>query len=161
MGQPHKLQGYLEILVERAARWRDAGVKLLNSLENSQYETLLSSVEHRQKIIDSYQECLQKCVDELRCAGYEFEDEKILPFLLDLTHTEPEFESFEEDLLQVRGLIEETREQERDLLRMVSELPATIRQKLLNVQTQKTGISAYQKNQAAPLAQFSRFERKK
>ncbi|MBT3784874.1 hypothetical protein HOF92_07840 [bacterium] len=161
MDTAHRISGYIDILLERASRWRDSGEEILKAMQVQDFTELVSKVEQRQRFIDSYQDCLQRCSQELEHRTLDFENTKILPFLLELTQSDEDFESMQEPLLNLKALLEETRDQERIILRQVSELPGDIRKKLLNVQTQKTGIAAYQKNQSAPLAQFSRFERKK
>ena len=161
MDTARRISGYIDILLERASRWRDAGEEILEAMQTQDFTELLSRVEKRQRFIDSYQECVQRCSQELEHMTLDFENTQVLPFLLELSEANQDFESMNEPLLKLKTLLEENRNQERVILRQVSELPGEIRKKLLNVQTKKTGIAAYQKNQAAPLAHFSRFERKK
>lgn len=161
MGTVEKLNGYVAILLERIVRWRDIGGRLIELLEKDQFNDLLPEVEHRQAVIDSYQDCLSRCVSELKTGEFVFDEEDVLPFLLRLAEEREDFQSLQGPLLELKKVIGETRNQEKILLRMVSNLPNGIRQRLLEVQVQKNGINAYQKNLSSPLAEFHRFERKK
>lgn len=161
MGTAEKLRSYVSILTERSVRLKDIGKKLIEMLQRERFDDLLPEVEHRQSVIDSYQDCLQRCISELKAADYAFDEETILPFLLKLADSEAAYSDIKKPLLELKQVIEETRSQEKKLLKMVSNLPNTIRQRLIEVQVQKNGISAYQRTLSSPLAEFHRFERKK
>ncbi len=161
MTETDRLSNYVDVLLEKAQSWRDQGEAILDILNSSDQEKLLEVVDRRETIIRAYIDCLQRCVDELHRRDLDFKDETVFPFLLELSDSNPEYSGLHERLLTLRELLEDTRSQEQNVLEQAKRLPQQLRGQLLNVQTKKAGIQAYQKNRTMAYAGFSRFERKK
>ena len=151
---------YAKVLVEKSQAWLLTSEEIKAFLEANNYSKLENVIARREEAIQGYMDCLERWNVYLKSQD-GFDDEEIfLPRLLDYFERQG-LKVLVQALNEVKQNLGKIRALDTDITNLAKQIPADIKQLLVDLQIKKPALSAYLKSKTDPLTSFSRFDRSK